>query len=96
VQAGWDPGAVNSVVLLTDGRNDDANGITLEQLVATLKTLHDPRYPIQVVAIGFGEEVSRDELETITATTGGGAFIAYQASEILPIFLQALSVRPAG
>lgn len=95
VKAGWDPAAVNSIVLLTDGQNDDPEGgLTLDQLIAELEALVDPHYPIQVIAIGIGDEVSQAELERITSTTGGGTFIARDPSAIGPIFLRALSLRP--
>jgi len=96
VREGWDPAAVNSVVLLTDGQNDDPNGITLDELIASLQTIIDPRYPVQVIAIGIGDEVSQAELERITTTTGGGTFIARDPSAIGPIFLRAISLRPAA
>lgn len=94
VQQGWDPAVVNSVVLMTDGRNDDSNSITLDQLLASLQTVMDARYPINVIAIGFGTEVSRSELEAITNLTGGGTFIADDPADIKEIFLEALSTRP--
>jgi hypothetical protein len=94
VQSGWDPAAVNSVVLLTDGQNDDPSGVTLDQLIAELEALKDPNRPVQVIALGIGDEVSQAELERITNTTGGGTFIARDPSAIGPIFLQALSLRP--
>lgn len=94
VRTGWDPAAVNSVVLLTDGQNDDPNGITLDQLIESLQALVDPRYPVQVIAIGIGDEVSEAELTRITDTTGGGTFIARDPSAIGPIFLKAISLRP--
>jgi hypothetical protein len=94
VQRGWDPYYVNSVILITDGRNDDRNSMTLDELIGSLQALMDPRYPVQVINIGLFDEVSQSELERITDTTGGGTFIARSASEIPGIFLRALSVRP--
>jgi Ca-activated chloride channel homolog len=94
VQTGWDPAAVNSVVLLTDGQNQDPSGLTLDQLIEQLKGLMDPRRPVQVIALGIGDQVSEAELKRITDTTGGGTFIARDPSAIGPIFLQALSLRP--
>ncbi len=94
VQTGWDPAAVNSVVLLTDGQNQDPTGLTLDQLVEQLKGVLDPRKPVQVIALGIGDQVSEAELKRITDTTGGGTFIARDPSAIGPIFLQALSLRP--
>ncbi len=94
VQSGWDAASVNSVVLLTDGQNQDPSGITLDQLVEQLKAIMDPRHPVLVIAIGIGDEVSQAELERITNTTGGGTFIARDPAAIGPIFLKALSLRP--
>lgn len=95
VQDGWEPGRVNSVVMLTDGKNEDANGISHEKLLAELKRLADPKRPIQVVIIGIGTGVSQDELEGITGVTGGGVFITEDPAKIGDIFLKAISLRPA-
>jgi len=96
VQSGYDPNFVNSVVVLTDGRNDDPNTITLDELVVSLQAIIDPRYPIQVIVIGFGNEVYKPELDRITSVTGGGAFVANTPSEIGQIFNEALSMRPTS
>ncbi len=33
IQDGYDPGAINTLLVMTDGQNDDKNGITLDQLI---------------------------------------------------------------
>jgi hypothetical protein len=91
---GYDPNAVNSVVLLTDGQNDDDDGMTLDQLITQLKSIMDKRYPVEVIAIGISTDASQAELQAITDTTGGGTFIAADPSQIGGIFLKALSLRP--
>ncbi|MEV0733463.1 substrate-binding domain-containing protein [Polymorphospora sp. NPDC050346] len=96
MQEGWEPGRVNSVVMLTDGRNDDDNGISQEKLLTDLQALVDPRRPIQVVIIGIGDGVSRDELDAITKVTGGGVFVTEDPAKIGDIFLQAIALRPAA
>jgi Mg-chelatase subunit ChlD len=93
VQAGWDPGRVNSIVLMTDGKNEDAPGLTLDQLVEELKEIADPAAPIQVIAIGIGDQVSEAELRRITSTTGGGTFLAPDPAKIGEIFLRAVGLR---
>ncbi|OLB65576.1 MAG: VWA domain-containing protein, partial [Actinobacteria bacterium 13_2_20CM_2_72_6] len=62
VQQNWDPGKVNSVILMTDGQNDNPGGLTLDGLVAELQKIVDPKRPVQVIALGIGTEVSRPEL----------------------------------
>jgi Mg-chelatase subunit ChlD len=94
VQEDWEPGRVNSVVLFTDGRNDDANGISQRALLAELKRLADPERPVQVVIIGIGGDVSKAELESITKVTGGGTFVTEDPTRIGDIFLKAISLRP--
>ena len=95
VLSGWDPGRVNSVVFLTDGVNDDKNGLNLAQLLAALQKIVDPTKPVQVVMIGIGNEVNRDELQRITGTTGGGVFVTEDPAKIGEIFLQAIALRPS-
>lgn len=94
VQQEWDPASVNSIVILTDGQNQDPEGLTLGELTAELKKAVDPDRPIQVIAIGIGNEVSEAELKQITSTAGGGTFIARDPSAIGQIFLQAIALRP--
>src|SRR5262249_2947699 len=94
VQQGWQAGKVNSVILFTDGENENPDGITLNTLVAQLKKLNDPTKPVKVVIIGIGDDVNQKELETITnATPNGGTFIAKDPAKISDIFLQALANR---
>ncbi|MFE7874975.1 VWA domain-containing protein, partial [Micromonospora humida] len=94
VQDGWEPGRVNSVVLFTDGKNEDKNGISQSSLISRLKQLNDPERPVQVVIIGIGSEVSKAELQSITNVTGGGAFVTEDPSKIGDIFLKAIALRP--
>ncbi|MFU8873465.1 VWA domain-containing protein [Micromonospora sp. SL4-19] len=94
VQEDWEPGKVNSVVLFTDGKNDDANGISQKELIAQLKKLRDPEQPVQVIIIGIGNDVSRAELEPITEVTGGRPFVTVDPTKIGEIFLQAIALRP--
>jgi Ca-activated chloride channel homolog len=94
VQDGWQAGRVNSVILFTDGKNENKAGITRDQLVAQLRKLKDPKRPVRMVIIGIGNEVDRKELETITAATdAGGVFIAPDPAKIADIFLEAIASR---
>jgi hypothetical protein len=96
VQASWDPGRVNSVLIMTDGKNEDAPGLTLAGLVDQLKQTADPARPVAVIALGIGDQVSRAELQTITDTTGGATLLAPDPSKIADAFLQALGLRPGA
>ncbi|GAA1807307.1 substrate-binding domain-containing protein [Luedemannella flava] len=93
VKKGWAPGRINSMVILTDGENQDSDGISLDTLLTTLRKEADPNKPIQVIAIGISEDASKAELEKITKVTGGGVFIAKDPAQIGDIFLQAIALR---
>jgi hypothetical protein len=93
VQAGWDPSRVNSVVIMTDGKNDDQTGLSLDQLVDELRKTMDPARPIEIIAIGIGNDISEAELKRITDTTGGGTFTAPDPAKIGDIFLKAIALR---
>lgn len=92
----WEPGRVNSVVLLTDGENEDPGGLSQQALIANLKQILDPRRPIQVVVVGIGTEVNQAELEPITKVTGGGVFVTEDPAGIGDIFLKAIALRPGA
>jgi secreted protein with Ig-like and vWFA domain len=94
VQKGWDPGRLNDVVIMTDGRNDNPGGLTLDKLLEQLRAVADPKRPIQVVAIGIGNEVGVDELHKIVQVTGGQVFVTADPAKIGDIFLQAIASRP--
>ena len=94
VQNNWSAGRVNSVLLFTDGKNENKDGITRASLISQLKKLNDPKRPVRMIVIGIGNEVDRNELQAITgATSDGGVFVAPDPAKIGDIFLQAISLR---
>jgi Ca-activated chloride channel family protein len=94
VQSTWQAGKVNSVILFTDGKNDNPGGITRASLVDQLHKLSDPKRPVRVVIIGIGNDVDRGELEAVTnATQAGGVFVAEDPAKISEIFLEAIANR---
>lgn len=93
MQSTWDPGRVNTILVMTDGKNEDAPGLTLDQFVAQIKQIADPARPVQVIAIGIGNQVSEAELNRITTTTGGATFLAPDPSKMGEIFIKALGLR---
>ncbi|UQU63695.1 substrate-binding and VWA domain-containing protein [Couchioplanes caeruleus] len=94
VQDTWQAGRVNSVLLFTDGVNENKDGISRQTLINELKKTADPKRPVRMVIIGIGTGVDRNELEAITnATNAGGVFIAPDPAKISDIFLEAISSR---
>jgi hypothetical protein len=92
VQSGWDPDRGNTVLVITDGRNDDAKGLTLDQLVAQLKKTAVADKPVRVIFIGVGPDVSEQELARVTSTTGGAVFLAPDPAKVGGVFLRALAL----
>jgi hypothetical protein len=93
VQDTWEGGRVNSVLLFTDGKNEDDEGLTQAKLVAALKKAVDPKRPVRTIIVGIGTEVDPNELKVITDATGGGVFTTEDPAKIGEIFLQAIASR---
>jgi hypothetical protein len=94
VRAGYDPSRVNSVVLLTDGRNeDDPVGIDLPTLLQTLRAEFDPAQPVPIITIGMGPDADLETLRQISETTGGKAYQALDPADIETVFLDAMVQR---
>jgi hypothetical protein len=89
----YKPDMINSMLLLTDGKNDDPSGLTLPKLLTALRKQYDPKHPVQVIMIGFGKGVDRNELDKVAQATDGAVYIANTPAEIQKIFLQAMSRR---
>lgn len=95
VQDGYDPNAVNSVVVLTDGENEDPGSIGLNKLLDTLESEADPDRPIVIIAIGITEDADESALEAIAHVTGGSSHIAIEPDDISNVFIEALASRGA-
>lgn len=90
----YDPRYVNSVVLMTDGVNDDpTGGLSLNTLLSRIKGAYDPDKPIRIVTIGMGEADPR-ALRRISAATGGTSYLAQTPADIDRVFVEALLARP--
>ena len=83
----------NSVVLLTDGANDDPGSITLPALVARLRELRDPGRPVRILAIGIGPDPDLAALRRITGATSGQTYQATEPTDIVRVFADALLNR---
>jgi Mg-chelatase subunit ChlD len=89
----YDPGKVNSVVLLTDGRNEYPQGLSLPQLQTKLRSLADPARPVPVITIGIGAQADIATLRKISAVTGGKTYVVRDPAEIRSVFLDAMLQR---
>lgn len=68
------PGQVNQLVVLSDGRNQDANGsISLQRLLNYIERTKDPEKPLRVIAVGIGMDADMAALQQIADATDGRA-----------------------
>ncbi|MDX8037044.1 substrate-binding domain-containing protein [Lentzea sp. BCCO 10_0856] len=86
----WEPGRINLVVVLTDGKNEDPQGINQEQLLAQLAELQDPKRPLQIIGIGIGPDIDPVELRAISRATGGDAYTTEDPTKIVDVFYAAM------
>ncbi|WP_380168262.1 VWA domain-containing protein [Jannaschia sp. R86511] len=89
----FDPGASNSVVLVTDGREEDPSGISRQELLDTLAAEADPDRPVRVVAIGISDDVDAEELTAVAEATGGAAYLAERPEDFRMVLFDALRRR---
>ncbi|WP_168221391.1 substrate-binding and VWA domain-containing protein [Actinomadura sp. WMMA1423] len=87
------PEMVNTVLVFTDGRDDDPGGPALPATLSALRAERDPARPVQIIVIGFGPDVDTAELRGIADAAGGSVYTAHAPQDILRIFGQATARR---
>ncbi|AKU15863.1 VWA domain-containing protein [Luteipulveratus mongoliensis] len=90
----YDPRYVNSVVVMTDGANDDPNGgLNLQQVLTKLRGQYDPKKPVKIVTIGIGDKTDPKALKDIAAATDGLSYTTKTPDEITGVFVDAFLRR---
>jgi hypothetical protein len=89
----YNPAYYNSVVLMTDGANDDPDSISLSQLLAELEALHDPDRPVRIIPVGISANADMESLNQIADATGGQAYEARDPQDILKVLASGLLSR---
>jgi Mg-chelatase subunit ChlD len=92
-RANYDPTAVDSVVLVTDGKDEDGNTIGLATLLQTLSSEVDATRPVKVIGIALGPDADLDALQQIAAATGGAAYSAVDENDLQTVLFDALRQR---
>jgi hypothetical protein len=87
----WTPGRINMVLILTDGKDDNASGISRADLLRELRGLVDRKRPVPILFIGIGPEIDPAELRQIARATGGRVALTARPSGIRQIFFTALA-----
>ncbi len=93
VRKNYDPSKVNTVVLMTDGQNENPGGLSLDQLLASLQTSESKLLPVPVFTIGIGPQADMSALGKIAKATGGKAYSVKDPTQIRSVFLDAVVQR---
>ncbi len=93
VQSTYDPNAVNSVIILTDGENEDPMSLTKQQLLQQLHDDADPARPVLIVTIGITDDADAAVLQEISDATGGSSYLARNPADIPQVFAKAIAQR---
>lgn len=90
---GYDSDQTNTMVLLTDGTEDNSSALDLNQLISTLQNEQDPARPVSMVLVGLGPDVDLDVLNQIAKAAGGKAYRAKDPSEMESIIIDTILRR---
>ena len=83
--------AVNTIVVITDGQNEDAGSITLAQLLGQLKALHNPAKPVHIVTLAYGTGADPAALAQVAKVTDGLQFSSPDPKSIGTVFTTAVA-----
>ena len=97
-RAGYDPDRVNSVVVLSDGRDEHAaaHHVDLAALLHAIETEQDPRRPVPVIAIAYGPDADAAALRAVTEASGGTLYTSEDPRDLPLIFHEAIGHRLCG
>jgi len=93
VRANYDSTAVNTVLLFTDGKNDDPGSPSLASTIKQLESLRDPARPVRIIALGMGPEADANELKLLAEATNGRSYVARNPTDLQAVFIDALQSR---
>lgn len=86
----WNPERVNAVVILTDGRNEDPNGISFAELMKRLEAANDPSRPVAITTIGIGTDVDADSLTKVSELMHSSYYAAPDPADMTTVLAKAL------
>ncbi len=84
------PDRINAVVLLTDGKNEDRNGISLQSLLDQLKTEQGDQ-SVRLFTIAYGDDADLGTLKRIAEATNGAAYDSSDPTSIDQVFTAVIS-----
>ncbi|GAA2866729.1 substrate-binding and VWA domain-containing protein [Streptosporangium fragile] len=82
--------AINAVVFLTDGKNEDVDSLSLENLLPELRT-EAGQETVRVFTIAYGQDADLDVLRKISETTSAAAYDSREPGSIDQVFTAVIS-----
>jgi hypothetical protein len=92
-QRTYDPDAVNTVLLLTDGSEDGSSTVSEGETVATLRREYNPAKPVQVIFIGISEDADVAALQRLSRAAHGRYYVAREPGDIATVFIDSFLSR---
>ncbi|MGJ0119528.1 substrate-binding domain-containing protein [Williamsia sp. MIQD14] len=90
----YDPNYSNSIIVLTDGRNEDPGSMGLSELLSKIRALQDPARPIDIVTIGISADADTSALQQIAdLAPAGTSYQAKDPTEIPSVLVDAVAAR---
>lgn len=89
----FESGRANTMVLLTDGKDDNVSNTDLETLVRQLRNETTADKPIQVILVGLGPDADIAVLRQLADAMDGQAFKAQNTEDMQSIVIDALLSR---
>ncbi|GIH26185.1 VWA domain-containing protein [Acrocarpospora phusangensis] len=83
-------GAINAVVFLTDGRNEDQASIALEDLLPGLRK-EQGQETVRMFTIAYGEDADLNVLRQISESTNAAAYDSRESGSIDQVFTAVIS-----
>jgi Ca-activated chloride channel homolog len=93
VRRTWRPDQQNILVVMTDGKNEDTVGLSLPQLVSSLRAQASPKRPILAIFIAYGADADVGSLKQAAAAVHGQTYWAQRPTDIGKVFLAAMVNR---
>ncbi len=91
VQANWKSGYANNVLVFTDGKDEtDPGAPSLAAIQVQLKTIADPKRPIQLIMLGYGQ-ADIPSMQALVSTVGGSVYHIESPTQIVGAFVDAIS-----
>jgi Bacterial extracellular solute-binding protein len=91
--AGYQPQYVNDIIVLTAGVENDPSDISAATLLHNLKTLVNPRRPVEILMVVFGVPKDLGDLQQVAKATNGKVWPITSAAQIPQIFYRAFGRR---